>query len=313
MKFIDVLRDYETIVENGPLGTRLQYDYKFNLGPNMATFDLIEQEYGRQALSEIYIGDIDIAQECGVPIIVNAATFRSSRNHLNGRGFDNTRDINNINIGCIDFIKNIREKYNTNSKAPILIAAALGSMHDAYSTQSFPNVMQAKEYHQEQIELFKKAQVDFVNAVTIPSLSEALGIALAAEENNIQCTIGFVLNENGTLLDGTLLHHAIRLIDEKTIKNPVGYLITCTHSSIIDRSISTLFLEYNRLLGAQANGSSLVLEELKKLDKPVADSPHLFASELVKLKKKFNWKIIAGCCGTSKEHLRALIDECKHN
>lgn len=82
MRFIEALQTYNILVENGALSSRLQYDYGFKLGPNMAAFDLIEQEDGQQALNEIYRGDIEVAQEYHVPIIINTATFRASKNHL---------------------------------------------------------------------------------------------------------------------------------------------------------------------------------------------------------------------------------------
>lgn len=310
MTFIDALETYETIVENGPLGTRLQYDYKFNLGPDMATFDLIERADGQRALQEIYEGDIDVAQKKHCPIIVNAATYRASKNHLASRGLNNTQDIRRINRLCIDFIKQIRDSYQHLS-APIFIAAPLGSMYDAYSAQNSPDIEVAKQYHQEQMDIFKEAGVDFVNIVTLPSLSEALGIALAAQESNIEYTIGFVLNKDGKLLDGTSLDEAIRKIDDQTVRKPVGYLITCTHSSTITKLLMEDNSEnYNRLIGVQANGSDLSLSQLNKLEKPMADAPEDFARDIAILKNKFNWKIIGGCCGTSREHLDALIHEC---
>ena len=62
-----------------------------------------------------------------------------------------------------------------------------------------------------------------------------------------------------------------------------------------------------RLIGIQANGSSLPSSELAKLKQPIADYPEGFSIDLLRLKNKLNLKIIAGCCGTNKEHLAHIM------
>lgn len=306
MKFIDALRTYDLIVENGPLGTRLQYDYKFELGSNMETFDLIEHIEGRKALNELYRGDIEVAQKTRTPIIINAATFRASKNHLRARNLDKPEDVKRINLACINLIKEIQASY-ANSGIPIFIGAPVGSMNNAYCADLAPSVEEAQAYHQQQMNIFKEAQVDFVNAVTLPSLSEALGIALAAQESDLDYTIGFVLNERGTLLDGTPLHEAIREINKNTSKKPLGYLITCTHASNIAK-LADAHDEYKCIIGVQTNGSNLSLKELNAVGKPLADPPEQFAGDLMRLREQFNLKIVGGCCGTSRLHLQAIIE-----
>lgn len=300
MKLSEALRTYDTILENGPLGTRLKYDYQFESAPHMA----IKYKEGREALNEIYRGDIAVAQESNLPIIVNAPTFRASRNHLRLQGLDMLSDISQINSANIDFIKNLRDSYK-HLNSPIIIGAPLGSMNDAYSVNFSLDDNTAKKYHQEQMDIFKKADVDFVNIVTISSLSEALGISLAAQQSHIEYTIGFILNEAGDLLDGTLLHEAMRIIDNKTTQNPLGYLITCTHASIILNLVDR-HPEYNRLIGIQPNGSHLSSKTLVEMTSPVADTPEKFAEDINKIRKRFNLKIIGGCCGTSREHLQRI-------
>jgi homocysteine S-methyltransferase len=297
MKLSDAFNKYSIILENGPLGTRLKYDYNFELGPHIA----VRQEEGRDALYKIYCGDIDVAKENALPIIVNAPTFRASKNHLRPQGLDKSIEVRQINMACINFVKSIRDTSGY-SDIPIIIGAPIGSMNDAYSVDASLDVDIAKNYHQEQINIFKDAQVDFINAVTISGLVEALGISLAAQESGLEYTIGFVLNEQGTLLDGTPLHEAIRAIDEKTTQKPLGYLITCTHASVI--LALTAHSEFNHLIGVQTNGSNLPSKTLATMNAPVADSPKKFSNDLNALKKQFGLKIFGGCCGTSREHLQ---------
>jgi len=303
MKFEKALQLFDTILENGPLGTRLKYDYGLE-----ASCDLTDQEKGRKALFELYEGDLAVAQTYHLPMILNAATFRTSRNHLQNPDFRNPQEVVRINIDRVELIKTIRERY-VNAHAPIFIGAPLGSMYDAYSIKTIPSVEEAKTYHQEQINIFKALDVDFVNVVTLPSLTEAIGIALAAELADIPYVIGFILNEHAMLFDGTELDKAIETIDAAVIHKPLGYLVTCTHTSIIDKLTQSPSL-YSRLIGIQPNGSHLSPQVLACMNKPIADSPEIFAKALMRLKTVFGLKIVSGCCGTTRKHLECIAQMC---
>lgn len=299
MEFEKAINTFPTILQNGPIGTRLKYQYGYE-----SAFDLTMQTKGRRVLTSIYEEDILVSQKYHLPIIINAPTFRANKNHLKIDGCESDIDVEDINKSCINFVKIIQTAY-AKPNTPVFIGAPLGSMYDAYSLELRPSIKGAKLYHQQQIDIFKKLGVDFVNAVTIPSLDEATGIALAAEQADIQYTIGFILNNNGTLLDHTPLKQAIDFIDMKTRKKPLGYLITCTHTSII-KQLTGAPNDYNRLIGIQPNGSHLPPEKLAAMEKPMADSPKKFSLELIHLKKILNLKMVAGCCGTTSEHLKYI-------
>lgn len=300
MLFTDALTRYHTILGNGPISTRLMYDY------NIAANTAIEHEPGRQALRAIYEEDIGVAQAYQLPIIIGAATYRASKNHL-PEHFRNPADVKRINVTAIAFMNAIRDTYK-NPSAPIFVSAALGSMFDAYSAAKIPSISEAREYHLEQLTLFKESDVDVVRALTLPTLNEAIGIALSAQDCNINYTIGFILNKEGTLLDGTPLHTAISKVDAAVETKPLGFMITCTHASIIAK-LGTTHAEYNRLIGIMPNGSALSPQELATQNKSIADSPEKFASDLVALKTRFKLKLLSGCCGTSKEHLEAIAQK----
>jgi len=309
MRLREALLKYPTILETGPLGTRLYYDYQYTQGPHMAVID----ERGRSLLEQIYRADIDVAQAYALPMIVNVATFRASANHLKAYGMDSLEHVYQINKACIALIKDIRDSYSKPT-APMIVGAPLGSMVDAYQAETSLTIEQAKTYHLQQISMFKEFDVDFVNALTLSTITEAQGIAEAAAVLNLDYTIGFILNESGTLLDGTPLEQAIVIIDNNQLisMQPLGYLITCTHASVIAKLSLEQPLVSQRLIGVQANGSNLAYDKLAKMDSAHADSPETFAADMAMLKQKLGLKVIAGCCGTSTEHLRALAKACKH-
>jgi len=299
MSFIETLNNTDIIVANGPLGTRLKYKHGLN-----AVFDITKDTNAKNALINIYKEDISIVIINNIPMVLNAPTFRASENYMYLAGFK-PNDVKRINMAYILLTKNIRDQYNS-PNAPIFVAAPIGSMGDAYSTEYIPSIEEAKNYHNKQIKIFKEVEVDFVNPVTFPSLNEALGVALAAQENTIPYTMGFILNENGTLLDGTSLEKAIATIDEHTEQKPLGYLITCTHTSVINMLTKTP-KKYPRILGIQPNGSSLTPKQLAKVKKPVTDTPKEFTDAIQRIKEKLpNIKFIAGCCGTNSRHLDCI-------
>ncbi len=61
------------------------------------------------------------------------------------------------------------------------IDVPIGSMHDAYSRDFNLSVENARNYHQQQINILKKTK-----------LIKALGIALTAEEYEFDYTVGFI-------------------------------------------------------------------------------------------------------------------------
>lgn len=304
MKLKQALAIFNTILENGPLGTRLKYDYGFDYA-----FDFSDNPTLMQALTDIYRSDIDAAKKQHLPIIINAPTFRASLNHLQKAGFTTLEDVKRINTSSIKLLNDIKQSYVDDAQHPIFIGAPIGAMFDAYSTESVPSIHAARTYHHTQINALKVLDIDFINAVTLPSLNEAIGIAEASEEAGVEYTLGFILNNEGMLLDGTTLSEAIKTIDALTTHKPLGYLVTCTHPSIIQKLINTT-LPPNRLIGIQPNGSALHPSELAKLTHPIADSPEAFSQAVLMLKQALNLKIIAGCCGTTNAHFASLTEAC---
>src|SRR5215216_5843906 len=105
MKLSEALKHYDLIVENGPLGTRLKYDFGYE-----ASHHLSQDTKGRKILIELYKGDIDAARYGNIPIIINAATFRASRNHLACNGVNDFEQIKQINLNNIQLIIDIKDE-----------------------------------------------------------------------------------------------------------------------------------------------------------------------------------------------------------
>jgi S-methylmethionine-dependent homocysteine/selenocysteine methylase len=109
-------------------------------------------------------------------------------------------------------------------------------------------------------------------------------------ETGLPHVVSFVLDGDGRVLDGTLLHAAIECIDAATSPRPMFYSISCVHPSIAARALwnerAFSDLVARRLVGFKANASALSTEELVRLDHPEGDDPESFAG--------------AGCGGSTK-------------
>jgi S-methylmethionine-dependent homocysteine/selenocysteine methylase len=124
--------------------------------------------------------------------------------------------------------------------------------------------------------------------------------------------ISFVIRDNGKLLDGTLLTDAIKIIDDSVATPPLFYLTNCIHPDVLHKSFLNLKDEDDilkkRLFGIQANASSKSPEELDKIENMDADSPVNWARGMVDLNKKYNLKILGGCCGTDARFISSVVN-----
>ena len=68
-----------------------------------------------------------------------------------------------------------------------------------------------------------------MSAATVNYAEEGAGIALAAKNLDMPAVIGFTLETDGSLPDGTELGAAIERVDSLTDNYPMHYMINCAH------------------------------------------------------------------------------------
>lgn len=76
---------------------------------------------------------------------------------------------------------------------------------DGYSNDENNTIDSAREYHREQIFLLKEAGVAFVGALTLTTSTEAIAIALEANNAGIACALSFTIDVDGLLPSGERL------------------------------------------------------------------------------------------------------------
>jgi S-methylmethionine-dependent homocysteine/selenocysteine methylase len=118
--------------------------------------------------------------------------------------------------------------------------------------------------------------------------------------------LSFVINRQGLILDGHTLEEALTLIDGNCSPQPLGYMVNCAYPSFIQADAEPQSV-LSRLIGYQANGSSLDHAELDGAEGMLADDIIDWAGRMIELNRRFGIKILGGCCGTTSDHLQALV------
>ena len=194
----------------------------------------------------------------------------------------------------------------------IFVGGLLGCKNDCYKPEEALTTAQAENFHAWQSSKLAGAGVDFLLAATLPSVSEATGIALAMQQTKLPYILSFVINSSGLILDGTELAMAFKEIDAATRGHrPLGYMINCAYPSFLHPERQSGFV-LQRLLGFQANASSKHHSELDGSQSLQMDDIKDWGYHMIALNKKYKIKVLGGCCGTSSQHLEYLVNGITH-
>ncbi|HNY10269.1 MAG TPA: homocysteine S-methyltransferase family protein [Candidatus Wallbacteria bacterium] len=278
-----------------------------DMDPFLLNAGLIYNEKGKNALEKIYKQYLAIGKFYDVPMIVLTPTWRANKERIEQSPFS----CNNVNRDCFSFLNKIRASYGNYAKN-IFIGGLIGCKGDAYKPAEGLSIEEAYEFHRYQIEALSESGVDFLIAETIPTLSEAIGISKLMAETGKYYVISFVIRPNGELLDGTSLNDAISKIDLTVKPEPLFYMVNCVHPSVLRCALISKNVDAEiigkRLLGIQANASSLSPEELDQSDKIHSDDKNKFVALMKNLHVEYGLKIFGGCCGTDASHIQGVIE-----
>lgn len=307
MNFRNAVKHFPHIITEGSIIERLKREFHYPLDDALSNALMIYNEKGKELLERIYREYIDIAESSDLPIMLLTPTWRANKERTKKANVD----MKKINSDAFTFVDSIRKSYSSFAEK-IYIGGLTGCKGDAYKPEEALSEYEAYHFHKEQMNILANAGVDFLFASTLPALTEAVGIAKAMSEIKKDYVVSFVIRHNGKLLDGTLLTDAIKRIDNSVSTLPLFYLTNCIHPDVLHKSFTNLKDEDNilrkRLFGIQANASNKSPEELDKLDNLDADSPANWAKGMVDLNKKYNLKILGGCCGTDARFITSVVN-----
>ena len=96
------------------------------------------------------------------------------------------------------------------------------------------------------------------------------------------------------------------VIDSKTNHGPLGFMVNCAYPSFLCAARQPAAL-FNRLIGYQANASSLDHCDLDNRDQLEAENVSEWGDQMLELNRLYGMKILGGCCGTGSEHLQYIV------
>ena len=281
---------------------RIRRSHDVELHPKLVNAPLIYDDRGKKALQCIYQEYVDIAIKSHIPILLCTPTWRANYSRVISSDVPLS-----INTDSVNFLKQFKSSINR-AFNKVFIGGMIGCKNDCYKPDEGLSEVESKNFHSWQIEQLVNGGVDFMIAETLPNITEALGIAKAMELFGVPYIISFVISRDGRVLDGTPLFEAVDYIDKNTNISPVGYMVNCVYPSFIcpENQPKELF---ERLIGCQANASSLDHCDLDSAKELEVDSISEWGKHMIELNFKYGVKILGGCCGTTGDHLQYIVNQ----
>lgn len=301
MDIQQILDDHRFILTEAAVIETLRRSGGVQLHPRLENALLIYDVEAGGALAKLYQGFIGVARKADVPILICAPTWRANQERTS-----QTQCPPDLNGDAVKFLKQLRAGCGSWA-SNILISGLVGCKNDSYRPDEGLSINAAEAFHGWQVEQLADAGVDLLMGATIPTLSEAVGIALAMAQTDAPYIISFVIDRDGKVLDGSSLEQCFGEIDAACDRPPVGYMVNCAYPSFLnvrDQPKAVL----SRLIGYQANASSLDHSQLDHCETLQANDISEWGDLMVGLNKNFGIKILGGCCGTSVEHLQYITE-----
>ena len=294
----------EVLLTDGGLETTLIFDQGFDL-PQFASFPLLENEAGRQALLDYYRAYAEVAHRLSVGVVLDTPTWRASADWGAILGYDQAQ-LHAINTAAVELVSTIQAEFEPKG-TKVVVSGNIGPRGDGYAPGDQMTVEEAEAFHRAQIEAFAEAEADQATALTMTYVEEAIGVARAASAAALPAVISFTVETDGHLPTGQPLGEAIRQVDAATDAAPVAFGINCAHPDHFTKAIMAGGDWVDRLGLIRANASRMshaeldVAEELDAGDR--VELGQLYA-ELRSLLP--NLSVMGGCCGTDHGHIAQI-------
>lgn len=301
MSLLSTLTTSSLVLTECAISERLRRAGDVDLHPTLFNTPLIYHAEGREKMAAIYRQYREIAARAALPILLCAPTWRVDRDRLAEAGFDAS-----LLSDAVAFMRDLQQQWQA-PDSEIFIGGLIGPKNDCYRPEQALNIDAAATFHRWQITRLAEAGVDCIVAQTIPAVSEGLGMARALADASIPAIISFVIDRQARVLDGTPLFEAITAIDNDLAPPPLGYMVNCVYPTFIcaKRQPPALF---KRLIGIQANSSSLDHSQLDGAEVLHRDDLRHWGENMLQLNSEFGMKILGGCCGTDDSYLQYLVD-----
>jgi homocysteine S-methyltransferase len=284
-------------ITDGGMETTLIFRQGFDL-PHFASFVLLDDAAGREALLAYYRTYVEIARARGVGIILDTPTWRANPDWGARLGYDREAlvDVNRRGVGLLEELRS----------PEVVISGCIGPRGDAYRVEGEMSAAEAESYHAPQVETFAGTSADLVSALTLAYAGEAIGIVRAAAATDMPVVISFTVETDGRLPSRQRLGDAIEQVDAETGRTAAYFMVNCAHPTHFSGVLEPgPWLE--RLRGVRANASKKSHAELDDSEELDEGDPAELAAAYRELRERLpNLNVVGGCCGTDHRHVDAV-------
>ena len=295
-------------VTDGGIETDLIFHFDADL-PEFAAFPLVEDEDGRALLTRYYDGYAAIAAQAGVGLLLEAPTWRANPDWAAKVGYD-LDALDRVNRASIELMQGLREKYERElGLTEVKVGGLTGPRGDGYVAGEDADPDEAAEYHAHQARAQTAAGADLMTALTFTGAGEAIGFVRAVRDAGVPVAVGFTVETDGRLPDGTTLRDAIARVDAAAA--PDYYVVNCAHPTHVAPGLASKDGSYglwlSRIEGLRPNASRMSHAELDEAPELDEGDPADLAARSDDLRAHLpNLRVVGGCCGTDSRHVAAL-------
>lgn len=292
-------RDAVALTDGG-LETSLLFHAGFEL-PCFASFPLLASARGRAALRRYFEPFLDMAQERGVPFVLDTATWRANPDWGEQLGYDIDK-LAAVNRDAVEFAGGLAK-----GRSDVTINGVVGPRGDGYVVGARMSDDQATEYHAWQIGVLRDAGAERITAVTLSYPEEGIGVVRAAAAVSLAVVVSFTVETDGRLPDGTSLAQAVERVDQATGGATDFFMINCAHPTHIAAGLDDA-PSLERIGGLRVNASVLshaALDEAEELDE---GDPVALGRDNAALRDLLpSVRLLGGCCGTDHRHVGEIL------
>ncbi len=289
-------------VTDGGLETDLIFNHGVEL-PHFAAYPLVRSERGRALLAAYFAAYVAIASRVGAGLLLETPTWRANPDWGTRLG-DSRRDLHDANARAVRQLLELRD---SSAIDDVLVSGAIGPRRDAYAQGPPMEPSVAQAYHEQQVEAFAEAGADLVTAFTLSDPGEAIGIAHAARDHGLPAVIGFTVEVDGRMLDGSTLREAIELVDRES--RVLHFMVNCAHPEHVRGALSDGDWR-GRIASVRYNASTRSHAELDAAEELDAGDVRVLRREHDRLRALLPaLSVVGGCCGTDARHVAALWED----
>jgi len=290
-------------VTDGGLETDLIFHHGVEL-PEFASFPLVEDERGRELLTQYFDGYAAVAARAGAGLMLDAPTWRANPDWGAKVGYD-AAALDRVNRAAVELMHGLREKYQRElGLTDVKVGGLHGPRGDGYVAGEDADPDEAADYHAAQARSAAAAGAELVTVLTLTGAGEAIGFVRAVRATGLPVAVGFTVETDGRLPDGTTLGDAIARVDAEA--PPDYFIVNCAHPTHVAPALEGDG-PWSRIEGLRPNASRMSHAELDDAPELDEGDPADLRAGTDRLRERLpNLRIVGGCCGTDSRHVAAL-------